>query len=226
MLKALTTYCEDSKKADRLTQDLTKPGLRDFLSLDESELCLKQDQLTKQGFDTFIKALANEGHGSSSSLTKLLKKAWRLTQKESDAQQTPLPSAPLQEALRTYCVDKEKASRLKQDVTKPELRDFLSLDKSVLRFKQAQLTKQEFDTFIEVLANAGHGSASSLPKLLKTAWGEVQQAGHQPEPLQSARVLPDTASPPSHEGPNPFLETDDIPNTTSVPYPEGLSPLT
>ncbi|MDD2053034.1 hypothetical protein NPS46_10810 [Pseudomonas putida] len=212
LLEALTTYCEDSKKADRLTQDLTKPGLRDFLSLDESELCLKQDQLTKQEFDTFIKALANEGHGSSSSLTKLLKKAWRLTQKESGAQQTSHTSAPLQEALIRYCKDNEKASCLKQDVTKPELRDFLSLDESVLRFKQAQLTKQEFDTFIEVLANAGHGSKSSLTKKLKTAWDGVQQAAR-----DSAHPAQDRAHPASISILAPSDPFDEDKNSTEAP---------
>lgn len=212
LLEALTTYCEDSKKADRLTQDLTKPGLRDFLSLDESELCLKQDKLTKQEFDTFIKALANEGHGSSSSLTKLLKKAWRVTQKESGAQQTSHTSVPLQEALIRYCKDNEKASCLKQDVTKPELRDFLSLDESVLRFKQAQLTKQEFDTFIEVLANAGHGSKSSLTKKLKTAWGGVQQAAR-----DSAHPAQDRAHPASISILAPSYSFDKDKNSTKAP---------
>lgn len=123
-------------------------------------------------------------------------------------------SAPLQEALSAYCENKNKADRLRQDLSKPKLRDFLSQEKSGLCFTRTSLTEQEFETFIKALKKAGHGSSSSLPNLLKTAWSKVQQAAHQPASLQqstaqSARALSDKATAPSHKGLNP-IEDDGV----------------
>lgn len=123
-------------------------------------------------------------------------------------------SAPLQEALSAYCENKNKADRLRQDLSKTKLRDFLSQEKSGLCFTRTSLTEQEFETFIKALKNAGHGSSSSLPDLLKTAWSKVQQAAHQPASLQqstaqSARALSDKATAPSHKGLNP-IEDDGV----------------
>lgn len=123
-------------------------------------------------------------------------------------------SAPLQEALSAYCENKNKADRLRQDLSKTKLRDFLSQEKSGLCFTRTSLTEQEFETFIKALKKAGHGSSSSLPNLLKTAWSKVQQAAHQPASLQqstaqSARALSDKATAPSHKGLNP-IEDDGV----------------
>lgn len=98
-------------------------------------------------------------------------------------------SVPLLEVLTTY--HKRKPGRLAQDLNKrPELKEFLKLEGATLRFRQNQLTDQQFKTFISALKKAGHALGSQLPGQLKKAWHSNKDGGVAQQVARHSASLP------------------------------------